>query len=130
MKKFILTLFSAFLLIGCGGNNAESVAKNFVESVYKGDTANVVNLIYLTKQESEDESIKPAVEGKIGMMVSEAMKKAKKRGGFQNIEITDKNIGEDIGEVVMSTSFKDGSTQTERIKVRKDFKGKWKVVIH
>ena len=127
MKKLLLAIVAMLFLIGCGGNGAENVAKSFIEAAYKGDTKTAVSLIYLSEKEMKDESVKPALEGKMGMMVSEAMKKAKNHGGLQKIEITDKTIGEDIAEISMSVVFKDGSTQSEHAKLKKDHKGKWKI---
>ena len=127
MKKLLLAVFAAFLFFGCGGSGAEKAAKSFIEAAYKGDTKTAVSLVYLSEKEMKDESVKPALEGKMGMMVSEAMKKAKNHGGLQKIEITDKNIGEDVGEVTMSVVFKDGTTQREHANLKKDHKGKWKV---
>ena len=127
MKKLILAVFAIFLFLGCGSNSAESVAKSFIEAAYKGDTKTAVSLIYLSEKEMKDESVKPALEGKMGMMVSEAMKKAKNHGGLQKIEITDKTIGEDVGEVIMSVVFKDGTTQREHAKLKKDHIGNWKI---
>ena len=127
MKKLFLAIVAMLFLIGCGGGGAENVAKGFIEAAYKGDTKTAVSLIYLSEKEMKDESVKPALEGKMGMMVSEAMKRAKNHGGLQKIEIVDKTIGEDIAEISMSVVFKDGSTQSEHAKLKKDHKGKWKI---
>ncbi|MBR6952868.1 MAG: DUF4878 domain-containing protein [Campylobacter sp.] len=127
MKKLFLAIVAMLFLIGCGGGGVENVAKSFIEAAYKGDTKTAVSLIYLSEKEMKDESVKPALEGKMGMMVSEAMKRAKNHGGLQKIEIVDKTIGEDIAEISMSVVFKDGSTQSEHAKLKKDHKGKWKI---
>ncbi|MDA3055020.1 MULTISPECIES: DUF4878 domain-containing protein [unclassified Campylobacter] len=129
MKKLILAFLAMFFLIGCGGGSVENTVKGFLEAGYAGDTKTAASLIYLSKEDMQDESVKPALEGKVGMLVGEAMQVAKKHNGLKSIEIVDKNLGEDVGTVKVRIVFKDGKTIDDMMKVRKNHKGEWKVDI-
>ncbi|MDA3048231.1 DUF4878 domain-containing protein [Campylobacter sp. VBCF_05 NA6] len=129
MKRLILAFFAMFFLIGCGGG-AEDTAKACVEAIYKGDTQKVVSLIYLSEAEMKDESIKPMLEGKLGMGIAGAMDRAKKHGGVKSIKIVDKNVGADVAKVDIEVAFKDGTTKMEPTSLRKNHKGQWRILLN
>ena len=129
MKKLFLAIVAMLFLIGCGGGGVDDTVKGFLEAGYAGDVKKAANLVYLSKEDMENESVKPTLEGKVGMLVGEAMQVAKKHNGLKSIEIVDKNLGEDVGTVKVRIVFKDGKTIDDMMKVRKNHKGEWKVDI-
>ena len=126
MKKIILAIFAMFVFIGCG-SSPEDVAKKWIEAAYNGDTKTVVAELYLTEAEMKDESLKPQIEGKMGMVVGEAVAKAKQHGGFKKVEIVSKEINGDYASLKLKDIFKDGTELPDAIKLRKNHKGDWKI---
>lgn len=130
MKKLIVAIFAMFMFVGCG-SDPESVAKKWIEAAYNGDTKTVVAELYLTENEMKDESLKPQIEGKMGMVVGEAVSKAKKHGGFKKVEVLSKEVNEDSATIKMKSIFKDGTEESEgNMKLRKNHKGDWKITLN
>lgn len=131
MKKLLIILFAIFTFIGCGKDNPESVAKDFMTNLYEGNADKVVSMLYIDEKTEKTNGAKDIVKGKISMLVGEAKSQASKKGGVESIEVQKAEVIDGNTSyllVPMNITFKDKSSKKDRVKLV-EIDGKYKVLL-
>ena len=124
-KLAFIAAVAAFLVACGGGNEPKSVATDFEKALIAGDTKKLAPMLYMSEQERKEYG--EFIEGKLLQMSAMVKSQVEKKGGLDKIEFVEEQITEDKATVVLKIHFKDGSNKDERVPLRKDEKGKWKV---
>lgn len=133
MKKLLAVLsvvFMLFTVVACSGssNDPQAVAKQFSESVYKGDAETVLKLLYIPEEEAKKDGFEDMMRGKMKMMVQQAKAQAEKNGGLDSVTT---NVPEYFDEkkhatVATIVKFKNGQEKKSNTKLILTDDG-WKV---
>ncbi|HET9227497.1 MAG TPA: DUF4878 domain-containing protein [Thermoanaerobaculia bacterium] len=122
MKSTVLASTSALvlaLLVACAGRTPSSAVKSFYRAVEKGDTDTAISLI-------TPELVGLVGENKIRAGLQDQGLKIKQKGGISAIEIRDEAVVGEIATLTAVLTFGDGSSDTEKTKLRK-MNGEWKI---
>lgn len=122
MKRTVLASTSALalaLLVACAGRTPSSAVKSFYRAVEKGDTDTAISLI-------TPELVGLVGENKIRAGLQDQGLKIKQKGGISDIEIRDEAVVGEIATLTAVLTFGDGSSDTEKTKLRK-MNGSWKI---
>ncbi|MDO5090742.1 MAG: DUF4878 domain-containing protein [Cardiobacteriaceae bacterium] len=132
MKKFwqgwLLAVMAA-LLVACGGDAPDEVAKSFYRELLEGDGNKAVALVYWPEEVPTEAQTQ--AKGKITMMAGAFQENAKEEGGVADIkagEVRYTNADKSEATVEVTIEMKSGKTETDRVPVIKTDKG-WKVNI-
>ena len=108
--KLTLGATLAFVLIGCGGNSESprEVAVSFATKTANGDTKDL------------SEAAKSFLLDKL----EQYPQIAKESGGLKNLEVAAEHIKGDEAKVEVLVNFKDGSSKTEYVTLKKE-NNKW-----
>ena len=124
-KISLLVLFGAFV-IGCGNVSPDRVAIGFVEDLHNGNSKSVIKSIYFGEKLTQDDVT--MLEGKVGMLASEAKVRANQQGGIKSIEVVESDIKENEAKIKLKINFKNGNNDTTALSlINQD--SKWLVAI-
>lgn len=121
-------LFLGLCVTACGGGHpAENAAVSFFTAAFQGDADKMV--ARLAGVDSQKESEKNMVKGKMQMMAAASKEHAQKKGGLKKVEIdTEKKteINKQDATVFVVIHFGDGSTEKETANLIQE-NGAWKI---
>ena len=122
MKRTIVSSTSALvlaLLVACAGRTPSAAVNNFYRAVEKGDTDTAISLI-------TPEVVGLIGENKIRAGLQEQGLKIRQKGGIASIELRDEAVVGEIATLTAVLTYGDGSSDTEKTKLRK-MNGEWKI---
>ncbi|MCK3658385.1 hypothetical protein A4G18_06610 [Pasteurellaceae bacterium Pebbles2] len=128
--KFFSVMLCSMMLFACGSDSPEQVAEKFVSNIYKGDIKSVAELVYIPEDKDTPE-VKMQLEGKLNMMVGDAMAKANRLGGVDKITTEAAELAEmgniKAARVAVNVKFKnEEKVRQNHVKLVETKKG-WKV---
>lgn len=113
MKKLFLTIFSVLLLVSCGTDGPEDVAKNFVNYAYEGKIDKLITCVEVSEKD------KDLAKGKLSMISSEFTNNINRKGGLKSIETIKKEINENTAYITLKLHFKNGGSNNENFRLYK-----------
>ena len=111
---------------GGGGNSPKGVAEQFIKAVQKQDGKKMAELVYYEegkapKSDAEKDQV-------AAMMQSKASTTYANNGELKSYEILSEEISEDGTEAVVETKMEfEKKTSEDKIKLKKDADGNWKI---
>ena len=131
MKKlfgFVVAVVAMLSMASCGGggNSPKSVAEQFIKAVQKQDGKKMAELVYF----KEDKAPKTDAEKDqlVAMMQSKASTAYANNGELKSYEILSEEISEDGTEAVVEAKMEfEKKTSDDKIKLKKDADGDWKI---
>lgn len=133
MKKIFMSILACGLftigLCGCGPSNTpEGVAEAAVKAMVSNDVDKFVDYVYVKEDVSD-------AEEKQGKEQVAAMLKAKtsnQENKYKDCKVLGCELADDgeNAKVEVEFTLKDGSTKTDKIRVRKGKDGKWGVLLY
>lgn len=133
MKKIFMSILACGLLTiglcGCGPSNTpEDVAEAAAKAVISNDYDKFVDYVYV-KEGTSDEEEKQGKEQLSAMLKAKTGNEESKYTDCKVISC-DLNDEGDKAKVEVEFTLKDGSTNTDKMPVRKGKDGKWGVVLY
>lgn len=111
---------------GGGGNSPKGVAEQFIKAVQQQDGKKMAELVYF----KEDKAPKTDAEKDqlVAMMQSKASTAYANNGELKSYEILSEEISEDGNEAVVNAKMEfEKKTSEDKIKLKKDSGGDWKI---
>lgn len=128
MLAFLVSLF-----VACSGASGkpESIAEAFVEKSYQGDADAVIAMIHMPDDLKQAAGAEEMVNGKVKAGIAKQQIRAEELGGIDKITVLKFEPfpnDENKGTVTVETTFKQGKTEKDRVKVIRTENG-WKVFL-
>ena len=131
MKKlfgFVVAVVAIMAMASCGGggNSPKGVAEQFIKAIQKQDGKKMAELVYYEegkapKSDAEKDQV-------AAMMQSKASTTYANNGELKSYEILSEEISEDGTEAVVETKMEfEKKTSEDKIKLKKDADGNWKI---
>lgn len=131
MKKlfgFMVAVVAMLAMASCGGggNSPKGVAEQFIKAVQKQDGKKMAELVYYEegkapKSDAEKDQV-------AAMMQSKASTTYANNGELKSYEILSEEISEDGAEAVVEAKMEfEKKTSEDKIKLKKDADGNWKI---
>lgn len=131
MKKlfgFMVAVVAMLAMASCGGggNSPKGVAEQFIKAVQKQDGKKMAELVYYEegktpKSDAEKDQV-------AAMMQSKASTTYANNGELKSYEILSEEISEDGTEAVVEAKMEfEKKTSEDKIKLKKDADGNWKI---
>lgn len=122
MKKLFLVLFCLSFMVVYGSNNPESVAKNYVEYLYKGNIEKALQCVGVF--EPENDEYKTRAKNALYKESIDFLKHTNKQGGFKNVEALSSEVNKDTARVRLQVNYKNNTSQSNDFTLHKK-DGKW-----
>jgi hypothetical protein len=122
VSLFVVSILLGVLVVSCGSSPStpEGVAKEFMSRVEKGSNS-ALDLF-------SPELVEMIGKEKLEKAIEEQSAEIKKKGGIKSVEVADLKIEGEEATMNVITSFNDGSSETEDMKmIKKD--GDWLITI-
>lgn len=135
MKKiatFVCAALAAMIMASCSSNSPKGVVKDTMQCIIDKDFKGLVDNMYV-----DDESLTPEKAEEAKKMYAELLESkypnmTKKNGKLKSFKVVSEEMSEDGNSAVVEveeTWEKDGEakTETEKLEVKKDKNGNWKL---
>lgn len=132
MKKLlglVALVVAMFVVTACGGGNSpKGAAEKAMEAMKDRDAKTLVDMLYNAK---EDETSQNEKDMAVAMFQEKMDKQYEKDGGIKSYEVLSEQIAEDGNTAVVDVKieYANGKTDEDKMKMKKNAKGEWKVDI-
>ena len=131
MKKlsYLLMLAIVFILSACSSNTPSAVAEKFTQLINDNEFEDAVEMLYVKPGLDADQVAKD--KENIVKMLTELSKKKTDKDIATSIEATNETLNEagDEATVTVKMTMKDGKTDENDVRLKKDENGDWKVML-
>lgn len=131
MKKlsYLLMLAIVFILSACSSNTPSAVAEKFTQLINDNEFEDAVEMLYVKPGLDADQVAKD--KENIVKMLTELSKKKTDKDIATSIEATNETLNEagDEATVTIKMTMKDGETDENDVRLKKDENGDWKVML-
>lgn len=131
MKKlsYLLMLAIVFILSACSSNTPSAVAEKFTQHINDNEFEDAVEMLYVKPGLDADQVAKD--KENIVKMLTELSKKKTDKDIATSIEATNETLNEagDEATVTIKMTMKDGETDENDVRLKKDENGDWKVML-
>lgn len=111
---------------GGGGNSPKGVAEQFIKAVQQQDGKKMAELVYY--EEGKEPKTDAEKDQLAAMMQSKASTTYANNGELKSYEILSEEISEDGNEAVVNAKIEfEKKTSEDKIKLKKDADGDWKI---
>lgn len=111
---------------GGGGNSPKGVAEQFIKAVQQQDGKKMAELVYY--EEGKEPKTDAEKDQLAAMMQSKASTTYANNGELKSYEILSEEISEDGNEAVVNAKMEfEKKTSEDKIKLKKDSDGDWKI---
>ncbi len=131
MKKlfgFMVAVVAMLAMASCGGggNSPKGVAEQFIKAVQQQDGKKMAELVYY--EEGKEPKTDAEKDQLAAMMQSKASTTYANNGELKSYEILSEEISEDGNEAVVEAKMEfEKKTSEDKIKLKKDADGDWKI---
>ena len=131
MKKlfgFMVAIVAMLAMASCGGggNSPKGVAEQFIKAVQQQDGKKMAELVYY--EEGKEPKTDAEKDQLAAMMQSKASTTYANNGELKSYEILSEEISEDGNEAVVNAKMEfEKKTSEDKIKLKKDSGGDWKI---
>ena len=131
MKKlfgFMVAVVAMLAMASCGGggNAPKGVAEQFIKAVQQQDGKKMAELVYY--EEGKEPKTDAEKDQLAAMMQSKASTTYANNGELKSYEILSEEISEDGNEAVVNAKMEfEKKTSEDKIKLKKDSGGDWKI---
>ncbi|HIW43707.1 MAG TPA: DUF4878 domain-containing protein [Candidatus Prevotella stercoripullorum] len=131
MKKlfgFMVAVVAMLAMASCGGggNSPKGVAEQFIKAVQQQDGKKMAELVYY--EEGKEPKTDAEKDQLAAMMQSKASTTYANNGELKSYEILSEEISEDGNEAVVNAKIEfEKKTSEDKIKLKKDSGGDWKI---
>ena len=131
MKKlfgFMMAVVAMLAMASCGGggNSPKGVAEQFIKAVQQQDGKKMAELVYY--EEGKEPKTDAEKDQLAAMMQSKASTTYANNGELKSYEILSEEISEDGNEAVVNAKMEfEKKTSEDKIKLKKDSGGDWKI---
>lgn len=131
MKKlfgFMVAVVAMLAMASCGGggNSPKGVAEQFIKAVQQQDGKKMAELVYY--EEGKEPKTDAEKDQLAAMMQSKASTTYANNGELKSYEILSEEISEDGNEAVVEAKMEfEKKTSEDKIKLKKDAGGDWKI---
>lgn len=131
MKKlfgFMVAVVAMLAMASCGGggNSPKGVAEQFIKAVQQQDGKKMAELVYY--EEGKEPKTDAEKDQLAAMMQSKASTTYANNGELKSYEILSEEISEDGNEAVVNAKIEfEKKTSEDKIKLKKDADGDWKI---
>ncbi len=132
MKKLlglVALVVAMFVVTACGGGNSpKGAAEKAMKAMKDRDAKTLVDMLYNAK---EDETSQNEKDMAVAMFQEKMDKQYEKDGGIKSYEVLSEQIAEDGNTAVVDVKieYANGKTDEDKMKMKKNAKGEWKVDI-
>lgn len=111
MKKLLSCVAVAFMLVACGSDTPDVVAKNFTKAMNEGEIEKAFKYVYFKSEDEKQKNLKGLMENidEIKQSIKEANAKT---GGIKSIEASILNQIDNLAKVKITATSKNGEVNS------------------